>query len=87
VRILNFAIWLHRTVSQFFPLTPINLFGEIDSALSLVCCAVWFRAKQLISNATEIHVIGYSFSGIDRGPMLEMLGQARRERTDSNHDS
>jgi hypothetical protein len=30
-----------------------------------------------ISNATEIHVIGYSFSGIDRGPMLKMLSQAR----------
>lgn len=40
--------------------------------------AVWKRATELISNATEIHVIGYSFSGIDREPMLEMLDQARR---------
>jgi hypothetical protein len=38
--------------------------------------AVWNRATELISNATEIHAIGYSFSGIDRGPILEMLGQA-----------
>ena len=39
--------------------------------------AVWNRATELISNASEIHVIGYSFSGIDRGPMLEMLDQVR----------
>ena len=35
--------------------------------------AVWDRAKELIENATEIHVIGYSFSGIDRGPVLDLL--------------
>jgi len=34
------------------------------------------EAKELISNATEIRVIGYSFSGIDRGEMLNMLSQA-----------
>jgi hypothetical protein len=33
--------------------------------------------SELISKATEIHAIGYSFSGIDRGPILEMLGRAR----------
>jgi hypothetical protein len=38
--------------------------------------AVWKRATELISKATDIHVIAYSFSGIDRGPMLEMLSQA-----------
>ena len=38
---------------------------------------IWKRATELISNATTIHVIGYSFSGIDRDPMLEMLDQAR----------
>jgi ATP-binding cassette subfamily F protein uup len=27
----------------------------------------------LIAKATEIHVIGYSFAGIDRGPVLDML--------------
>jgi hypothetical protein len=37
---------------------------------------VWNRAKELISKATEIHVIGYSFSGIDRGEMLDRLCQA-----------
>ena len=39
--------------------------------------AVWNRATKLISKATKIHAIGYSFSGIDRGPILEMLGRAR----------
>jgi hypothetical protein len=39
--------------------------------------AVWNRAAELISNANEIFVIGYSFSGIDRGPMLDMLERAR----------
>jgi hypothetical protein len=38
--------------------------------------AVWDRATELISNATEIHVIGYSFSGIDQGPILDFLGLA-----------
>ncbi len=42
--------------------------------------AVWNRATELISNASEIHAIGYSFNGIDRGPILEMLGQARNCR-------
>jgi hypothetical protein len=37
---------------------------------------IWNRAKQLVSNASEIRVTGYSFSGIDRGPMLDMLDQA-----------
>jgi hypothetical protein len=41
---------------------------------------VWKRATHLIKNATEIHVIGYSFSGIDRGEMLDMLSQASRCR-------
>jgi hypothetical protein len=38
---------------------------------------IWNRATELISDATEIHVIGYSFSGIDRGPILEMFDKAR----------
>jgi len=38
---------------------------------------VWDRAEEVISNATEIHVIGYSFSGIDRGPILDLLGRAQ----------
>ena len=42
--------------------------------------AVWNRAKQLVANATEIRVIGYSFSGIDRVEMLEMLETARNCR-------
>ncbi|HEV3210584.1 MAG TPA: hypothetical protein VGY91_09995 [Chthoniobacterales bacterium] len=41
---------------------------------------VWKRATELISNATDIHVIGYSFSGIDREPMLKMLDQAHHCR-------
>jgi hypothetical protein len=39
--------------------------------------AVWDRATELISNATDIHVIGYLFSGIDQGPILDLLDQAR----------
>jgi hypothetical protein len=35
---------------------------------------------ELISTATEIRVIGYSFSGIDEGPILDLLGQAHRCR-------
>jgi hypothetical protein len=42
--------------------------------------AVWNRATEFISNATEIRVIGYSFSGIDQGPILDLLGQAHRCR-------
>src|SRR5882762_6700821 len=41
---------------------------------------VWNRTTELISTATEIHAIGYSFSGTDRGPMLEMLDRARNCR-------
>jgi hypothetical protein len=37
---------------------------------------VWARAHELIASATEIHVIGYSFVGIDRGPILEMIETA-----------
>jgi hypothetical protein len=37
---------------------------------------VWTRASELIANATEIHVIGYSFAGIDRGPILDMIETA-----------
>jgi hypothetical protein len=37
---------------------------------------VWARASHLVSKATEIHVIGYSFSGIDRGPMIQLLETA-----------
>jgi hypothetical protein len=39
--------------------------------------AVWNRAVELISNATEIRVIGYSFSGIDRAPILRLLESAQ----------
>ena len=42
--------------------------------------AVWDRAQQLIANASEIRVIGYSFSGIDRGPILDLLAGARNCR-------
>jgi hypothetical protein len=42
--------------------------------------AVWERAKQLVANATEIRVIGYSFSGIDRVEMLRMLETAHNCR-------
>ena len=42
--------------------------------------AILDRAKELISNATEIHVIGYSFAGIDRGPVLDMLETASKCR-------
>lgn len=37
---------------------------------------VWTRASELIANATEIDVIGYSFAGIDRGPILDMIETA-----------
>lgn len=37
---------------------------------------VWTRARELIAQATEIHVIGYSFAGVDRGPVLDMLETA-----------
>jgi len=37
---------------------------------------VWNRARAIISTAKEIHVIGYSFSGIDRGPILDLLSEA-----------
>jgi hypothetical protein len=37
---------------------------------------VWSRAYELIAKATEIHVIGYSFAGIDRGPVLDMIETA-----------
>ena len=37
---------------------------------------VWTRAYELIANATEIRVIGYSFAGIDRGPVLDMIETA-----------
>jgi hypothetical protein len=51
--------------------------NESGFAFDKYARAVWKRATELISKTTEIHVIGYSVSGIDRGPMLEMLGQAR----------
>lgn len=38
--------------------------------------AVWARAIKVLSEAKDIHVIGYSFSGIDRGPFLDLLGHA-----------
>jgi hypothetical protein len=37
---------------------------------------VWARVHELIASATEIHVIGYSFAGIDRGPILDMIETA-----------
>ena len=36
----------------------------------------WARARHLVSQASEIHVIGYSFGGIDRGPFLDLLQEA-----------
>jgi hypothetical protein len=38
---------------------------------------VWARAHELIAKATEIHVIGYSFAGVDRGSVLDMLDTAQ----------
>ncbi len=38
---------------------------------------VWNRAREIISTAREIHVIGYSFGGIDRGPVLDLLSEAQ----------
>ena len=38
---------------------------------------VWARAHELIAKATEIHVIGYSIAGVDRGPVLDMLETAQ----------
>ena len=40
--------------------------------------AVWRRAEETISNANEIRVIGYSFSGIDRKPFLDLLRRAKQ---------
>jgi hypothetical protein len=40
--------------------------------------AVWTRAEKVISNASQIRVIGYSFSGIDRKPFLDVLRKANR---------
>jgi len=39
--------------------------------------AVWTEAERLMARAEEIRIIGYSFAGIDRGPFLELLGQAK----------
>jgi hypothetical protein len=41
-------------------------------------CAVWKRTEEVISNASEIRVIGYSFSGIDRKPFLDLLRKAEQ---------
>jgi hypothetical protein len=40
--------------------------------------AIWKRAEELVLNASQIRIIGYSFSGIDRKPFLDLLGKAKR---------
>jgi hypothetical protein len=69
---------LRRDPLLFFPSQRQHILSQETGFLfRKFAQAVWNRATELISNATEIHVIGYSFSGIDRGPILEMLGQAQ----------
>jgi hypothetical protein len=72
---------LKREPLLFFPSQrQIILAQETGFLFRKFARAVWSRAIELISNATEIHVIGYSFSGIDRGPILGMLDEARNCR-------
>jgi hypothetical protein len=38
--------------------------------------AVWNKAKEMVGEAHEIHVIGYSFATMDRAPVIDLLSGA-----------
>jgi len=68
---------LKRPPLLFFPYQrQFIALNETRFPFHVYASEVWKRATELISKATEIHAIGYSFSGIDRGPMLDILNQA-----------
>ena len=69
---------LKRPPLLYFPFhRQFILSNESGFAFQKYVRGVWARAHELIAKATEIHVIGYSIAGVDRGPVLDMLETAQ----------